>query len=361
MNDMLKQQTFDFIYAPYGQRILFGRGSLGSLRDEVRRLGRSRVVVLSTPHQVAQAEALAHNLGDLAVGLFSGARMHVPVETVDEAQRYLSARQADGVVAFGGGSTIGLAKALALRAEGGLPVIAVPTTYAGSEMTPIYGTTENGLKTTGRSAQVLPSAVLYDPDLTVDLPLGISLASGINAIAHAAEALYADDRSPVSDLMAQEGIHALAQGLPALVDDLRDATARASCLYGAWLCGTVLGQTTMGLHHKLCHTLGGVLDLPHAETHAIVLPHSLAYNYDAAPSAMQRIEVAMGTAHAAEGVFDFIKELGLPTGLRELGMAENDIERVCGVALAQPYRNPCAIEREGLLRLLRRAWQGSPP
>ncbi len=351
----------NFTYTPFAQRVLFGHGRLSSLREELERLKRTRTVVLSTPHQAAQAEALLLSLGDLGAGVFSDARMHVPVETVHTAQDYLQERQADAIVAFGGGSTIGLAKALALRAGGVLSIIAIPTTYAGSEMTTIYGITENGLKTTGRNVSVLPSTVLYDPELTLDLPLGISLFSGVNAIAHAAEALYAHDRSPISDLLAQDGIRALVQGMPALRLDSRDPTSRSHCLYGAWLCGTVLGQVTMGLHHKLCHTLGGTLDLPHAETHTILLPHSLAYNYRAAPQAMQRIEASMGTRHAATGLYEFITQLGLPTGLRDIGMQEKDIARVCDVAMAQPYSNPREIERDAIMRLLRRAWEGAMP
>lgn len=351
----------NFTYAPHAQRVLFGRGRLATLREELQRLGRARTVVLSTPQQATQADALLQALGSIGAGLFSGARMHVPVETVDTAQDYLHTCQADSVVAFGGGSTIGLAKALALRAGGSLPIVAVPTTYAGSEMTPIFGITEKGLKTTGRDANVLPVTVLYDPDLTLELPLGISLFSGVNAIAHAAEALYAQDRSPISDLMAGEGIRSLVQGMPKLRLDLRDTASRSECLYGAWLCGTVLGQVTMGLHHKLCHTLGGTLDLPHAETHTIMLPHSLAYNYRAAPEAMRRIESAMGSQHAATGLYEFVATLGLPTGLRDIGMQERDIERVCDVAMTQPYRNPREIERDAIMRLLRRAWEGGTP
>ncbi|MCW3662556.1 maleylacetate reductase [Burkholderia cenocepacia] len=351
----------NFAYSPFAQRILFGNGCLSNLRNELQRLKRMRAVVLSTPHQAALAHSLLLSLEDLGAGVFSDAKMHVPVETVHRAQDYLHARQADAIVAYGGGSTIGLAKALALRAGGKLSIIAIPTTYAGSEMTTIYGITENSLKTTGRDLSVLPSTVLYDPNLTLDLPLDISLFSGVNAIAHAAEALYAHDRSPISDLLAQEGIRALVQGMPALRLDSQDPISRSHCLYGAWLCGTVLGQVTMGLHHKLCHTLGGTLDLPHAETHTILLPHSLAYNYRAVPQAMQRIEAAMGTRHAATGLYEFISKLGLPTSLRDIGMQEKDIALVCDVVMAHPYSNPREVERDSIMRLLRRAWDGSVP
>ncbi len=182
-------------------------------------------------------------------------------------------------------------------------------------MTSIFGITERGLKTTRRDINVLPATVLYDPDLALELPLDISLFSGVNLIAHAAEALYADDRSPVSDLMAGEGIRALVQGMSKLRQAPRDPGGRGECLYGAWLCTMALDQVTMGLHHKLYPTLGGMLDLPHAETHTIMLPHTLAYNYQAAPQAMQRIESAIGTRQATTRLYDFIATQGLPMGL----------------------------------------------
>jgi maleylacetate reductase len=222
------------------------------------------------------------------------------------------------MVAIGGGSTIGLGKAIAL--ESGLPIIAVPTTYAGSEMTPIYGITEAGVKKTGRDLRVLPRTVLYDPELSQHLPVGMSVVSGINAIAHAAEGLYAQDGNPVMSLMAEEGIRALAQGLRGIHRAPADMAARSACLYGAWLCGSVLGHVGMSLHHKLCHTLGGSFNLPHAETHTVVLPHALAYNASAAPQAMARIAAALGAPDAATGMFDLARELGAPTALRDIGM-----------------------------------------
>jgi alcohol dehydrogenase class IV len=181
----------------------------------------------------------------------------------------------------GGGSTTGLGKAIALAT--GLDQIVVPTTYAGSEMTPILGQTERGVKTTQRSPAILPEVVIYDVDLTLTLPPALTATSGLNAIAHAVEALYAQDRNPIVSLMAEEGIAALARSLPVLVDAASDLAARSDALYGAWLCGACLGAVGMALHHKLCHTLGGSFDLPHAETHAVVLPHAVAYNSAAAP------------------------------------------------------------------------------
>jgi maleylacetate reductase len=285
--------------------------------------------------------------------------MHVPIETARRARAFAREVGADCAVAIGGGSTIGLGKAIAL--ESALPIIAVPTTYAGSEMTPIYGITEGGEKKTGRDHKVLPRTVLYDPDLSMGLPVGMSIVSGINAIAHAAEGLYARDGNPVMALMAEEGIRAMAAGLRGVKQNPGDLAARSDCLYGAWLCGTVLGHVGMALHHKLCHTLGGSFNLPHAETHTIVLPHALAYNRSAAPAAMQGIARALGSADAADGVFVLATALGAPTALRDIGMAESDLDRACDIALSNPYWNPRTIERAGLRQLLQNAWAGRPP
>ncbi|WP_333903970.1 maleylacetate reductase, partial [Achromobacter insolitus] len=265
MTDMQTSNTMQsFVYASRAQRVVFGPGSLGGLAAELDTLGLRRALVLCTPPQRAQAERVAALLGGPRVaGIFDQAVMHVPIEIARQAQQVARELGADCAVAVGGGSTIGLGKAIAL--DSGLPVIAVPTTYAGSEMTPIYGITEAGLKKTGKDDRVLPRCVVYDPELSLSLPVTLSVTSGINAIAHAAEGLYARDGNPIMDLMAQEGIRALARALPAIqaeADGARLLQARSDALYGAWLCGAVLGSVGMALHHKLCHTLGGSFNLP---------------------------------------------------------------------------------------------------
>jgi maleylacetate reductase len=228
-------------------------------------------------------------------------------------------------------------------------------------MTPIYGITENGLKKTGRDTRVIPKTVLYDPELTIGLPVRLSIVSGLNAIAHAAEGLYAKDGNPVMSMMAEEGIRSLASGLRGVKRDSKDKAARSECLYGAWLCGMVLGNVGMALHHKLCHTLGGTFNLPHAETHAIVLPHSLAYNSSVAVEAMARIARALNVNSAPDGLYQLNEELGIPRGLREIGLGESDLEHACKVALSNPYWNPRPIEEEPLRALLQRAWEGARP
>ncbi|MBN3767766.1 maleylacetate reductase [Burkholderia sp. Ac-20365] len=348
-----------FVYQSLPSRVVFGAGSLDHLDREIELLGAQRAIVLATPQQRAQAEQLAERIGPHAAGVYAEAVMHVPVETARAAREYAARVGADCAIAIGGGSTTGLGKAIAL--ETSLPIIAIPTTYAGSEMTPIYGLTEAGVKKTGRDLRVLPKTVIYDPALTVSLPPALSLTSGINAIAHAAEGLYAQDTNPIMSLMAEEGIRALGEGLPRVMKTPGDLDARGACLYGAWLCGAVLGSVGMSLHHKLCHTLGGTFNLPHAETHTIVLPHALAYNRTAAPHAMQRIARALHADDAPQAVFDLARESGAPTALKDIGMKEADIDLALNLALKSPYWNPRTVEREPLRALLEDAYEGRRP
>jgi maleylacetate reductase len=297
-----------FVHQAPASRVVFGAGSLQQLGREIDALGATHALVLCTPEQADAARRVAELLGTRAAGIFPKAVMHVPIETAREARDEARRLGADCAVAIGGGSTTGLGKAIAL--DSGLPIIAIPTTYAGSEMTSIYGVTEAGVKKTGRDLRVLPRTVIYDPELTLTLPIALTVTSGLNAIAHAAEGLYAFDGNPILSLMAEEGIRAIAAALPTLWAMPTDLDARGDALYGAWLCGAVLGAVSMGLHHKLCHTLGGSFNLPHAEVHTVVLPHALAYNAEHAPEAMRRIARALGAESAAAGVFDLAHRLG---------------------------------------------------
>ncbi|MBB3179687.1 maleylacetate reductase [Variovorax sp. Sphag1AA] len=352
----------DFVYTSHPQRVVFGAGSLRHLSREIDALGAKRALVLSTPEQRGQAERVADMLGAHAAGVFDRAVMHVPIETAREAREVARKLGADCAVAIGGGSTTGLGKAIAL--DSGLPILAIPTTYAGSEMTPIYGLTEAGLKKTGKDPRVLPRTVIYDPELSRSLPVGLSVTSGINAIAHSAEGLYAQDSNPVMDLMAQEGISAIARALPAIRKQPDDIEARADALYGAWLCGTVLGSVGMALHHKLCHTLGGSFNLPHAEVHTVVLPHAIAFNAEAAPRAMDRIAKALGAASAPAGLQALARDNGAPVALKDIGMKAEDLDRAADIAVSNPYWNPRpfgAAERDAIRALLQRAFDGDPP
>jgi len=348
-----------FVYAANPVRVIFGSGTLAGLPDEVERLGLSRVLILATPQQAQSAQDLASRLGARAAGVFAGAVMHTPVDVTEAALKVVSELGVDGLVAVGGGSTTGLAKAIALRTD--LPQIVVPTTYAGSEMTPILGETRDGRKVTQSSPKVLPEVVIYDVDLTLGLPVALSVTSGINAIAHAVEALYAKDANPVVTLMAEEAIGVMARALPGIAADPHGRQARSDALSAAWLCGLCLGSVGMSLHHKLCHTLGGAFNLPHAETHTAVLPHALAYNAAGVPAAMARIERALGTADAAGALFDLASGLGATMALREFGMPRDGIDLALELAMSNPYWNPRALDRDGLRALLVHAFEGRRP
>jgi len=350
-----------FIYTAQSVRVVFGVDAWSELKAEVGLLGARKALVLCTPRQRALAERASEVLAESGAGIYDQAVMHVPVAAVNDAREAVRKSGADCIVAIGGGSTIGLAKALAM--ESTLSILVVPTTYSGSEMTSIYGVTENGIKKTGKDPRALPRTVIYDPSLTLKLPFDISVASGMNAIAHAAEGLYAQDGNPVLALMAEEGIRAMANGLRQLNGHADSLSARGDCLYGAWLCGTVLGNAGMALHHKLCHTLGGSFNLPHAQTHSIVLPHAMAYNAIAAAAAMQKISRALGQNEvpAAGALYDLAQELGATLALQNVGMREADLDRAADIAASSPYWNPRPIEREGLRALLQAAFEGQRP
>jgi maleylacetate reductase len=277
----------------------------------------------------------------------------------ERAMGVIEAKDIDGLIALGGGSAIGLAKALSLRS--GLPQLVLPTTYAGSEMTPILGETRDDIKTTQRRRDIVPDTVIYDVDLTMSLPAAISATSGLNAMAHAVEALYAPEANPIISLMAEEAITALGRALPRIVATPSDRDARGDALLGAWLCGTCLGAVSMSLHHKLCHVLGGSFDLPHAETHAIVLPHVVAYNAEAAPEAMRRIARALGAPDATLGLFSLQRRLNVPLALADIGMPEDGIDLAAELATRNAYANPRSLDLAALRELLARAWRGEAP
>jgi maleylacetate reductase len=348
-----------FVYNQPAVRVIFGAGSLDQLNAEAQLMGTRRALVLSTPEQAADAGDIAGRLGDIAVGTFTKAVMHVPVETAAEARRVATELKADCSVAIGGGSTIGLAKAIALDLE--LPILAIPTTYAGSEMTPIYGLTEGGIKKTGRDIRVLPRTVIYDPTLTTTMPAKLSGTSGMNALAHCLEGLYAENTNPVMTLLAADGIRALARALPIVVKYPENLDARSDAQYGAWLAGAVLGNVGMAIHHKLCHTLGGTFNLPHAEVHTVVLPYAAAYNREAAPEAMQIAADALGASDAAQGIYDLSVGLDAPVALKDIGMPEDGLDRAADLATKNPYFNPRPVERDAVRQLLEDAFHGKRP
>ena len=347
------------VYQSLPSRVVFGAGSLASLRAEAEALGCRRMLLICTRSQEKVAGRVLDLLGPLAGPVFPGAAMHTPVEVTEAAMTLVKGEQADGLVALGGGSAIGLAKAIALRTD--LPQIVVPTTYAGSEMTPVLGQTEGGRKTTQRSPKVLPETVIYDVELTLSLPVAVSLTSGFNAMAHGVEALYAEHPNPLLLSVAEETVRLMAHALPRMVIAPEDPAARTAALEAAWLGGWSLANAGSGLHHRLCHILGGAFGLPHAETHTILLPHVLAYNAPEAPEAMARLARALGAPYPADALYDLAQSLGAPAALKDLGMPREGAELAVAAAFEQGGWNPRAPDKPALERMLRRAWAGERP
>ncbi len=356
---MSSEQNFTFVYQSQPSRVVFGEGSLAKAPEEIDRLGASRVLVIATPGRKKLAEELAARLGSKSVGVFDRAVMHVPAETAAAGRAEAERLNADSYLAIGGGSATGLAKAIALIS--GHPILCIPTTYAGSEMTSTWGHTEGGVKKNARDPRVLPKTVIYDPALTISMSPWLSATSGMNAVAHCVEALYAEEASPIVSLMAEEGIRAMARSLPVVVKEPGNIEARSLALYGAWLGGASLGAAGMALHHKLCHILGGAFNLPHAETHTVLLPHVTAYNAPAAPQAMQRIARALNTKSAAKGLYDLEAGMGAPLSLKSIGMQHEGLEHAADLAVKTPSYNPRRLERETIRVLLEDAFEGRRP
>jgi len=344
--------VLEFSYDALPGRIVFGRGAARQrLAGEVDRLGSSRLLLIATASEEAKARELLTPVADRIVATFAGVRPHVPVAVAEAARAMAAEVGADALLSVGGGSTTGTAKAVALTT--GLPIV------AGSEVTPVWGLTEGERKRTGTDPVVLPRAVVYDPELTVSLPAGLSAASGLNAMAHCVEAFWAPRRNPISSLAAEEGLRALATGLPAVVVDGADLDARSDLLYGAYLAGSAFAVAGSGLHHKICHVLGGAYDLPHAETHAIVLPHVLAFNAPGATSAAARIGRALGVADPVAGLQSLSKRVGIPTGLRDIGLCNDQLdEAVVLIEPEVPADNPVPVTAVALRSLLEAAWSG---
>lgn len=357
-----------FTYDALPGRVVFGVGAVDRVADEVAALGLERVIVITDANAKAVADAIARDLGSRHATMLAEVRQHVPTELADAARRTAADVGADGIVTVGGGSATGLGKAVAIDA--GIPIVAVPTTYAGSEMTPIFGITGEH-KQTGRDLRALPKVVVYDPALTVDLPVSVTATSGFNAIAHCVEALYAPGTNPVIQLCAEDGIRALASALPRAVDRPGDIDARSDALYGAYLAGVSLAVAGTALHHKLCHVIGGTYDLVHGELNAVVLPHVVAYNARAAPDAIRRVAAALAAAGAGRGstagdaaaaLHDLALRLGAPTSLAAIGMPAEGLDDAAERGVIETgATNPRTPDVASLRALLQRAFDGAPP
>lgn len=348
-----------FVHTGFSSRVVLGAGALDQVAGEVELLEISRALVIATGSARDAADVVELGLGDRFAGRIDEVRQHVPVERADAARAKAAEIKADGIVALGGGSAIGLAKAIALYS--GLPIVAVPTTYAGSEMTPVWGQTADGSKTTGTDLAVLPRTVVYDPVLTRGLPLAITAASVANALAHCVEATWTVKADPITEITAVEGARALHDGLLAVLEDRNDLDARGNLLYGASLAGSALASAGTGLHHKLCHLLGGTYGLPHAETHAAVLPQVTHLNAPAVPRAKSRLESAIQAEDLATGLYDFFSTTGVPTSLRALGLTEQQAREAARQFAAGEPVNIVPVDEATLTDLLLAAWSGERP
>lgn len=351
--------TVRFEHETFSQRVVFASGQAADrVADEIARLGATAAMVLATRSRRDLAEKVSS--GITAAVHHDDIAMHVPVEIAERARAVAVERGVDVLLAVGGGSTTGLAKAIALTT--GLPIIAVPTTYSGSEATTVWGLTEGTVKTTGVDPRVLPRSVVYDAELTLSLPVPTSVASGLNALAHCVDSMWASRTDPIDQALAAEGIRALRLGLPAVVGDPTGLAGREQTLYGAHLSAVAFSSAGSGLHHKICHVLGGKYALPHAQTHAIVLPYVLALNGPAAPDAEHRLAAAFDSDPALDGLQDLRRRLDAPTALRDIGFRQEDIPAAAAaIRPAVPPDNPAPVTVETLERLLGAAWAGSDP
>ncbi|MBT5111296.1 MAG: maleylacetate reductase [Rhodospirillaceae bacterium] len=353
-------QAFTHDSAP--GRVVLGAGAIAKLPREVERLGGSRVLVIATPGRADQAESATATLGAMRVGLHAKARMHVPIETAIEGRAEARRLDADCLVTVGGGSAIGLGKGVAI--ELGVPLLCIVTTYSGSEMTDACGMLDGGRKVMHSSPNMRPKTVIYDPELTVGLPPSISGPSGMNAMAHCVSAICSITPTPMKTLIALEGIRAMADALPRIAKNPADIDARGDALYGAWNCGIAAGLGARGIQHKLAHVVGGTFDLPHAETHTIMLPYSAAYNAAAVPDAMTTIAKALGGAEGAEApgaLFDLARGIGAPAGLKDIGMPETGLDQAADEMMENQYANAAPYDRDRIRTLLDDAFAGRRP
>lgn len=344
-------------------RVVFGAGSRAVVTAELDALRGDRVMLIASGSAAAAADELAVALGDRVVLRWDEVVQHVPLELAERAREAALAAWVDSLVCIGGGSAIGLAKAIALTSR--VPMVAVPTTYSGSEQTTIYGITDEQHKQTGKSPDVLPKVVVYDPELTLDIPLRVTGASAFNALAHSVEGLYAPGCTPVSSVMALESVRIIHRSLPAVMRSPHDVEARGDLLYGAYLAGGVLGSTAAGFHHKICHVLGGTFDMVHADAHSVVLPHAVAFNAPALPDEMAALGQVLGGEPAA-ALWDLAVASGVPTSLAALGLREADLPEAAERAAAEIAKiaspgNPRPCTAADVLDLLRRAHAGDRP
>ena len=355
-----------FSYEQLPARVVFGPGTRARVPALVDELEDRGVFLVVDRAARETGDELAAALGARLAARWNEAVQHVPVELADRARTAFDASGAGMVVCVGGGSSTGLAKAIALSHH--VPVLAVPTTYAGSEQTTIYGLTGGRHKQTGKHHDVLPKVVVYDPELTLGLPPAVTGPSAFNALAHSVEALYAPGHNPVTSALALEGVRAIHHALPIVMAAPGDLPARSELLFGAYLSGGALGATAAAMHHKICHVLGGMFDLVHADTHSVILPHAVAFLGPALPEEMARLADALGVpgGDPAAALWDLAVASRVPTTLAALahqgaGLGRDDLPEAAARCAAEITTAPRRVSEADILALLERAYDGERP
>lgn len=348
-----------FAFDAVGGRVVFGAGAVAEVPKELEALGVRTAMIIASGSSRHLADFLADQLGDRVSGRIDRVNPHVPLDDVQSARNLVVTSSSQAVVTIGGGSAIGLGKNIALATP--VKHVAIPITYSGSEMTAIHGVTVDGRKRTGRDSRAKPHVVIYDPELSRALPMEVTAGSAMNAMAHCVEALYAEQRNPLTSLMAMEGLRALHSGLVEVADDHTAPVGRTSLLFGAFLAGSALGLVGMAIHHKICHALGGTFGVSHGDANAVILPHAVAANAHSEPDVMAAVAGLLGVPDPAGGLFDLAASVGAPSSLAELGMDENDLDRATDIVMENPGFNPRPVERGWIRQLLEDAFVGKRP
>jgi maleylacetate reductase len=358
MEPMVSPPGPRFIHASPAARVVFGLGRVGELASELDQLGVERVLFACTPGGRDRYSAVVDSLGPRCAAVFARAEPHCPEPVATAAVAAFEESGADGVVTVGGGSTIGLGKFIAART--GKPLLAVPTTLSGSEMTAMYGVKIGQEKRTFIDLAAKPHTVIYDADLTASLPRHETATTGMNCLAHCVEALYPAEPNPIASLIALEGIRTLARSLPGIIER-NDANSRADALYAGFIGGLLVSMVGIGLHHRICHVLGGHFGVPHGESNSVVLPHVIAFNAKAMRDIVRAVGGALGAVDAAIGIFELGARIGAPRSLRELGLPRDALAAVAREVVSRGTHNPRPITADGILRLLDDAWDGRRP
>jgi maleylacetate reductase len=350
---LLSQSEFAYTAAP--ARVIFGPGRANEVGNELDRLGAERVLFACTRSGAERYRSIIEGLSDRCAGVFDGAQPHCPENVALSALDLFQESGASAVVTIGGGSTIGLGKVIAARRK--VPFVAIPTTLSGSEMTAIYGMKIGEEKRTWIDPAAKASSVIYDPDLVASLPRREIATTGVNCLAHCVEALYPAEPNPIARLLALDGIRILSRALPACIE-VNNAESRAAALYGGFIGGLLVSMVGIGLHHKICHVIGGHSDLPHGDTNSVILPHVVAFNAPAMPAVVSDLANTLGTKDPVRAIFELADSIGAPTSLRQLGLAQADLRPIAEEVAAKGVRNPRPVTLQNISELLERAWEG---